>query len=130
MNIHMQQYSGDGDYWSLTFISKEFEFTEEDLAVVRRKVELSGGERELQPLDRHDRPGGGPTGSYRGGWDRHDGLSRTNRIVVSCTMGQRPGPAIEACRILKQRYPNARFTMHDYYLREALNKQGLSIFAP
>lgn len=127
----MEAHHHDGDGWSLTFISKEFEFTEEDLIAVRCAVELSGRPRQqLLPLDQYDRPGGGPTGSYRGWWDRHDGLRRTNRLVVSCTGAQRPGPTAQAYRVLKQRYPSARFTMHDVFLRPQLNKQGLDIVAP
>lgn len=128
----MQQHHGDGDYWCLTFISKEFEFTEEDLTAVRCAVELGGGRgssRQLLPLKQYDRPGGGPTGSYRGGWDRADGLRRTNRITVSCTKGQRPGPTSRACRVLQQRYPSARFMTIDRFLREQLNKEGLNIVA-
>lgn len=127
----MEQHHGDGDYWCIEFISKGFEFTEGDLTAVRCAVELSGGHRrQLPPLDQYDRPGGGPSRSYRGGWDRADGLRRTNRIVVSCTKGQRPGPTAQAYRALKQCYPNARFTMNDRYLRESLTKQGLDIVTP
>lgn len=131
MDIHMQQHHGDGDYWSLAFISQGVEFTEADLTAVRYAVELPGSVhgsgRQLLPLDQHDRPGGGPSRSYRGGWDRADGLRRTNRIVVSCTKGQRPGPTAWAYHALRQQYPGARFVMIDHYLREQLTKGGLDI---
>ena len=132
----MRSHHGDGDYWSMTFIAKGFEFTEKDLTAVRCAVELpsGGGGRgssyRLLPLDQYDRPGGGPSGLYHGGWDRTDGRHRTNRIVVSCTKGQRPGPTVMAYEVLQQRYPDARFTMDEPSLREQLNKRNLSIVAP
>lgn|GEM_PF-2666869 len=131
MEIHMEQHHGDGDYWSLSFIAQGFEFTEEDLTAVRRVVELSiGHEQQLLPLDQYDRPGGGPTRSYFGSWSRDDGPHRTNRLTVSCTKGQQPGPTAKAYHVLAERYPGARFTMYDMSLRQRLNAQGLNVVRP
>jgi hypothetical protein len=131
----MRSRYGDGDQWCLMFISQGFDFTEEDLTAVRCEVELPGRrgrerEQQLLPLNRHDRPGGGPNGSYRGQWNRDDGLRRMNRLTVSCTGGYRPGPTAQAYHVLKQRYPSARFTMDEPDLRQKLNEQGLDIVAP
>lgn len=117
----MQQHFGDShSYWCMEFVSRGFEFTEEDLAAVRIAVELLGGVRGRHKYQ----------SEQRASWDRSDGSKRTNRISVSCTQGQRPGRTAQAYRVLEQRYPDVRFTMLNSDLRRSLNAQGLDIVDP
>ncbi|HYG84430.1 MAG TPA: hypothetical protein VD907_06165 [Verrucomicrobiae bacterium] len=111
----------------MTFISKGFEFTEDDLIAVQYAVWFPGVLKHKPPQrDLQNRP----SGSYHVAWSRSDGLRRTNRLFVSCTQGQQPGPTVRVYRVLAQRYPDAHFTMRDYHLRQELNKQGLNIVTP
>jgi len=130
VNIRMESYFGDNDYWSLTFVSEGDDFTEDDLTAVRHAIESPGTHIRGRQSTKLNRPSGGLNRSYRSTWSRYDGLCRTNRLMVSCTGGQRPGPTAEAYRVLKQRYPGARFTMQNTFLRQQLIEQGLDIVAP
>lgn len=134
MDIRLRSYLGDGAvYWSLTFISYGFVFTDADLEAVRLEVEAGGlrfrrrGGSALPSLDDYDRPGGGPRGTWRGGWNRIDG---GRHIYVSSTRGERPRPGLKALHILAGRYPQARFSTSDGQLAIMMGDPVVRLYDP